>query len=67
MGVYVEAESISAVAGVAVAVDGESTASTACDNEDSVTMGGRIGGGLIGGGGMVGSSGGVPLDDGRPL
>ena len=30
-------------------VDGESAASTAWDNDDSVTMGGRIGGGFEGG------------------
>lgn len=41
-----EGESNSAVAGVAVAtVEGESAASTACDKDDRVTMGGRLGGG----------------------
>jgi hypothetical protein len=58
---------MSAVAGVAVAVEGESAESTACDNEESVTIGGRNGGGLIDGLAMLGRSGELFLGDGRRL
>lgn len=49
-----------AVAGVAAPmVDGESASSTACDNEDSATIGGSTGGGLSGMGDIAGRPAGV--------
>lgn len=58
---------MSAVAGVTVAtVDGESAASTAWDNDDNVTIGGRVGGGFKGGD-ILANAGGLFCGDGRPL
>ena len=60
--------SISAVTGVTlVAVEGESAASTACDSEVKVTIGGRIGSWLAGGFATFETSGGLSLDGERPL
>ena len=57
----------SAVAGVMVAiVDGVSAASTACESDVNVTIGGRIGGGWPGGVFLKGPSG-LPFGEGRPL
>ena len=47
-------------------VEGVSAASTACDREVNVTMGGRTGGGWVGGV-RVGISSGLPFGEGRPL
>lgn len=57
----------SAVAGVIVAiVDGVSAASTAWERDFSVTIGGRTGGGWLGGLFLAGPSG-LPLGEGRPV
>ena len=66
---WLSGEIMSAVAGVTVAaVDGESAASTAWDKDDSVMIGGRLGGGFEGGG-ILATTGGLFCGDGdgRPL
>lgn len=62
----IRGESISAVAGVADAtVDGESAASTAWDRDDSVMIGGKVGGGFEGDD-IFSDAGGLFCGDGRP-
>lgn len=59
---------MSTVVGVAVAaVEGESAASTACESEFKVTIGGRTGGVLSGEGAELDASGGLLLGGDRPL